>query len=390
MKYNLLLIISLMLTTSTFAQHGINDVLKQIEANNPTLKALQAQSENQKAKAKLDLLPPNPNIEGGRFPSVEGTGMKHAWGVSQHFEFPTVYARRNQLAKTTSSFADANYNAARQRILLDAKLALLDYIHAKRQHSELQKRVEFAQSMHALIKKKVDAGESTMLDLNNANLKLVEAKLKVREVEGNIRVINNKLVAMNGNSELPKIDIQHVILELPSNEKIKKEFFDNDYRFAALKQRIKIAERNKTLVTHQGLPELSIGYQSERTDAEHFSGFRAGLSIPLWGNRNKSKVAKIQLHAAHLDYESERVILESEFDELYLNAKNSYNDLVYLMESLNDYSNIPLLRKALEAGQVSVVEFFNEVAYLYSINDKVLELELAYAKKRAMLHRFEL
>ncbi|MFO8020989.1 MAG: TolC family protein [Perlabentimonas sp.] len=390
MKYNLLLIISFILATSTFAQQGIDGVLKQIETNNPTLKALQAQSESQKVEAKVDLLPPNPNIEGGRFPAVEGSGMKYAWGVSQQFEFPTVYAKRNQLAKTTSNFAEANYNAARQNIMLEVKLTLLEYIQAQKVHKVLKKREEFAQTMHAFIKKKVDAGESTMLDLNNANLRLAEAKLKVKEIEGNISITRNKLLAMNGNVELPNVDIQYIIAELPSKEIVQKEFYERDYRFAALNQKVKVAETNKSLITHQGLPELSIGYESEKTDAEHFSGFRAGLSIPLWGNRNKSRAAKVKVHEARLDYESEKIMLEFEFNQMYQNAKNSYNNLTFLKESLSAYSNIPLLQKAMEAGQISVIEFFNEVTYLYSINDKVLELELAYAKNLAELYRFEL
>lgn len=150
------------------------------------------------------------------------------------------------------------------------------------------------------------------------------------------------------------------------------------------------ADAELKLVKHQGLPELSIGYESEKTDAEHFSGFRAGLSIPLWGNTNKRRASTIKANATRLEYASEKLQLKTETEDLYLKASSTKARLDELSRALSEYNNINLLERALEAGQISVIELFNEITFLYDLTDKVLELELDYAKLYAELYRFEL
>jgi len=167
-------------------------------------------------------------------------------------------------------------------------------------------------------------------------------------------------------------------------------FQQNDPRFVAIELMVEQSEAELRIVKHQGLPELSIGYETEKTDAEHFAGFRAGLSIPLWGNSGKRKAASIHLNAARLDQHSQKIQLEAEFEQLYQRAVNTKSRLDELKKALSDYSNVSLLQRAFEAGQVSVIDLFNEITFLYGITDRVMELELDYAKCKAELHRFEL
>jgi len=90
------IILLVLLSFGAISQESINKIHSAIEENSPGIAALRAQFEYDKAKARTDLLPPNPTVEFGRFPAAQGAGVKQAWGVSQHFEFPTVYAKRNQ------------------------------------------------------------------------------------------------------------------------------------------------------------------------------------------------------------------------------------------------------------------------------------------------------
>ncbi len=390
MKYitSILLLIAIHLTA--LAQVSINDALKQIEANSPTIAALKAQMDYEKAEAKIDLLPPNPTVEGGRFPAVEGAGVKYAWGVSQSFEFPTVYAKRNQLAKTNDKLADVSYHAARQEFLLQAKHIVLEYIQTKRMLAELNQREMFASNMLGIIKKKVDAGQATAMDLNNARLRAVEAMQNANSMRSQKNILQRKIVLLNGGQELAITDSLLLLLPLVEREAVFGQFAQSDPRFATAQQMVSMAEQNKSLVAHQGLPELNIGYQSEQTDAEHFTGFKAGLSIPLWGNSKNRKAAAIKLNTSQAQAHNQRVMLELEFDELYQQALSTKMQLDELQKALASYNNLELTQRALEAGEVSVIDFFNEVTFLYEITDKVYDLELKYAKCYAELYRFEL
>jgi outer membrane protein TolC len=386
----LLLLLMFFVGCSAYGQENIKTILTSIEENNPTIAALKAQMDYQKAEARTNLLPPNPTLEGGRFPAVEGAGVKYAWGVSQSFEFPTVYAKRNQLAKTNDKLADVSFNAARQEVLLQAKHIILEYIQTKRMLAELNKREKFASNMLSIIKKKVDAGQATAMDLNNARLRMVEATQNASSMRSQKNILQRKIVLLNGGQELKITDSLLLLLPLDEKETVFSQFAQSDPRFAASQQMVTMAQQNKSLVAHQGLPELNIGYQSEQTDAEHFTGFKAGLSIPLWGNSGNRRAATIKLNKSQAQAHSQRVMLELEFEELYQQTLSIKSQLDELQKALKSNNNLELTQRALEAGEVSVIDFFNEVTFLYEITDKVFELELQYAKRYAELHRFEL
>lgn len=372
------------------SQENINTALASIEENNPTIAALRAHFDYLKAETRTDLLPPNPSIEGGRFPAVEGAGIKYAWGVSQSFEFPTVYSKRNQLAKTNDKYADVSFNAARQEVLLNAKLSILEYIHTKRLIAEYSRREEYAQNMLAIIQKRMDAGDATAMDLNYAKLRVVEMNQQRKRIQDQSSLLLKRISVLNGNLPVSIADTILILEELPPKNILVANYFVNDSRLIALDYKNELAEQNRQLVKQQGLPELNIGFQSEQTDVEHFRGFMAGISIPLWGNLGKSKAAKIRVNATQAEKQNQVEMLQLEYDEVYLKAISVKAQLDELKGALNSFNNIDLMQRALEAGEISVIDLYNELAFLYDLTDKINELELEYAKYFAELRRFDL
>jgi outer membrane protein TolC len=256
--------------------------------------------------------------------------------------------------------------------------------------TELDQREKSAGNMLDIIRKKVDAGDATAMDLNNARLRMVEVTQNASSMRSQKNILQRKIELLNGGQEVAIADSLLLLLPLDERETILYQFAQADPRFAETQQMVAMAEQNKTLAVHQGLPELNIGYQSEQTDAEHFTGFKVGLSIPLWGNTGNRRAATIRLTSSQAQAHSQRVMLEMEFEELYQQTVSTKSQLDELQKALKSNNNLNLTQRALEAGQVSVIDFCNEVAFLYEINDKVFDLELQYAKRYAELHRFEL
>jgi hypothetical protein len=199
-----------------------------------------------------------------------------------------------------------------------------------------------------------------------------------------------RISALNGNLPVNVDDTILILPELPPKNILIANYFVNDSRLIALDYMNEVAEQNRQLVKQQGLPDLNIGFQSEQTDAEHFRGFKAGVSIPLWGNLGKSKAAKIRVNASQAERQSRVEILQMEYDEIYLKAISVKSQLDELKKALNSFNNINLMQRALEAGEISVIDLYNELAFLYDLTDKINELELEYAKYYAELHRFDL
>ena len=57
---------------------------------------------------------------------------------------------------------------------------------------------------------------------------------------------------------------------------------------------------------------------------------------------------------------------------------------------LEQQRNIELLNKALDAGQISVIEYFTEVSTLYQSRETLLQLEKDYRTATAQIYRYEL
>ena len=95
------------------AQNGIEKILQEVEANNTTLQALQKQVEAQKLGNKTGIWLPNPEITFGRlWGTPPEIGNQNDFGITQSFDFPTVYAHRNKLAGMENQNIDRLYHIA--------------------------------------------------------------------------------------------------------------------------------------------------------------------------------------------------------------------------------------------------------------------------------------
>lgn len=150
-----------------------------------------------------------------------------------------------------------------------------------------------------------------------------------------------------------------------------------------------ISQKNKSVVVAENLPSFSIGFGIEKTPSEYFRGLKVGISIPLWQNKNTIKHAK------------KKIIVSESKAETYIAAKVSelsqnYNTYLKLKEHLNlsvslitEMQNEKLLKLALENGEISGLEYFSELMFLYQTEDNqlLIEKELYLAKANMLRYR---
>ena len=77
--------------------------------------------------------------------------------------------------------------------------------------------------------------------------------------------------------------------------------------------------------------------------------------------------------------------------------KEQYDHLAVRQKALNDYKSLfaslnseYLLSKALQLGQITIIQYFQEESYYFSALDKYLQLELEYHRAIARLYKFQL
>ena len=126
------------------------------------------------------------------------------------------------------------------------------------------------------------------------------------------------------------------------------------------------------------------------TGGERFNGFLVGISIPLFSNRNNVKQAKAQALYTDLYMESTTTTVESELHQLY-------NQSVALKTSMDEYNTVlksqnslALLNKAIQTGQISMIEYFVDVTTFYQSMQNYMQLQNEYQKVMAQLYKYKL
>lgn len=375
------------------AQTSIEEVLRSVEANNKELQANRQMVTAQKLEAKLDNNLPDPSVSyTHQYGNKEGMGIQGELVASQSFDFPTVYVQKNKLSKAKGEGFDRQSAEIRQQILLQAKEVCLDLVLLNQQKNLLDIRRQNAEQLSALYETRLQNGDANVLEVNKINLELLNAKNEARMNEAARIAKLHELAMLNGGIEINFTDTAYLPVETPlSFVDLKQEAISADRQLLSLQSEKAAALRQLSVSKSLNLPGFELGYRlNTATGGERFNGFLVGISIPLFSNRNHVKQAKAQSLYTDLQLESTTTTIESDLLRLY-------NQSVALKTSIDEYSevlksqnNLVLLNKAIQAGQISMIEYFVDVTTLYQSMQNHMQLQNEYQKVMAQLYKFKL
>ena len=375
------------------AQTSIEEVLRSVEANNKELQVNRQMVTAQKLEAKLDNNLPDPSVSyTHQYGNKEGMGIQGEVVASQSFDFPTVYVQKNKLSKAKGEGFDRQSAEIRQQILLQAKEVCLDLVLLNQQKNLLDIRRQNAEQLSALYETRLQNGDANVLEVNKINLELLNAKNEARMNEAARMAKLHELAMLNGGIEINFTDTAYLPVENPlSFVDLKQEAIPANRQLLSLQSEKAAALRQLSVSKSLNLPGFELGYRlNTATGGERFNGFLVGISIPLFSNRNHVKQAKAQSLYTDLQLESATATIESDLLRLY-------NQSVALKTSIDEYSevlksqnNLALLNKAIQAGQISMIEYFVDVTTLYQSMQNHMQLQNEYQKVMAQLYKFKL
>ena len=374
------------------AQTGIDGVLRNIETNNKELQANAQLIASQKLETRTDNNLPDPTLS-----------YAHLWNnkdknntigelvVSQSFDFPSLYATRNQLNRLKAGAFDGQKSVFRQGILLQAKDVCLDIIMLRKQQQILTERLRNAEELSAMYAKRLQTGDANVIETNKINLELLNVKTEASLNETALRNKIQELTALNGNIPVVFEDADYPAVIFPSNyEELKTEVLASDYTLQALNSESAAARKQIAVNKSQWLPKLELGYRRNTESGEPFNGVVVGFSFPLFENRNKVKIAKAQSLNVDLQRANTSVQVESELTQLYREAHTLRTSMEEYEKTFQAQQDLSLLKQALTGGQISMIEYFVEVSVVYQSNQNYLQLENQYQKAMAKIYKNKL
>lgn len=392
MKKSLYLIFLTGLSLQGYAQNDISEILERIARNNKTLQAAEQLTQARKLEAKTGNYLANPTVEFNQLWGDKSTGGNvNELAVVQSFDFPGVYAHKNKLAKLKAEDFDHQQASVRQQILLTAQQTCLEIIYLRKQKELLDERLENAQRLYELYRKKLEQGDANQLELNKIQLELLNARNGARLNDAALKAKTEQLQTLNGGLVVNFQSGQYPPMDLVSDfTQLEKDYLSQDPQIQSLTGQIEIAGREIRLSRAQSLPKFDLGYRRNGGSEETLNGFVVGLSIPLFENKNTVRKAKAQ-------FEYSNAVLEDNTQDLKSNLLQWYEQAIALRASCKEYESIlsgqqgvELLNKALEAGQISMIDYFVELTTFYDSRQNFLDVEKDYYLTLSQLYQYTL
>lgn len=374
------------------AQNSVQSALKAIEENNTTLKALKETAEAQKLDNRTGIYLTNPEI-----------GFNYLWGnpvemgnrndfrISQAFDIPTITGMKSKIANERNVMVEWQYKAERMRILLEAKQYFIELIYFNSLKKELEIRLQHAETIAAGYQNRLNSGDANILEYNKAQLNLSAINGEISRIDVERNALLSQLKRLNGGMVINMDDYQFNQEQLPLN-------FDDWYVqaeqknpiLAFIKQEVEVSQKQVSLNKAMGLPTFSAGYMSEKVVGQRFQGLTAGVSIPLWENKNRVKQAKAAVVAAQSRETDSKQQFYNQLQIQYNRALGLKNTAETYRKSLSMANSSGLLKKALDSGEISLLDYIVELGLYYNMVNQTLDAERDYQTSLAELWAVEL
>ena len=395
MKTYKLYILGLMLLGSltTRAQSSIDQVLRSIETNNKSLQANTKMTDAQKLEAQTGKFLANPSVEWEQmWGNRNNPGSEYTLTVKQSLDFPTTYSNKNKLANLKANTIGFQSAAYRQQLLLNAKQTCIEIIYLRKQKSLLDERLANAETMFALYKKRFESGDANQLELNKIQLELLNAQNQSRLNKAALTAAEEQLRNLNGGNPITFDATDYPAgEELINFDQLQAAFMEADPNLKSLTGDQEIANREVKLSRSLTLPKFDVGYKrNAASDHVASNGFMVGVSIPLFENKNTVKKTKAQAEFATASLEDNRLNLKTNLQQLYQQAEALQISRADYAKVLEQQRNIELLNKALNAGQLSVIDYFTELSTIYDSHQSYLDVEKEYHSILAQLYQYKL
>jgi outer membrane protein TolC len=299
---------------------------------------------------------------------------------------------RNKIANLQNGNAELQYKAERLNILLLAKQTCIELAYYNALVKEYSVRLQNAGHIAEATKTKMDKGEANILEHSKAQINLTAIQAAAAQMETERTALLLKLKQLNGGKEPDIYELQitkqhSALANNEDDETHNLQFvirnFEEWYAAAESKNpllqyvsaQIEISRQEIKLNRAMALPRFSAGYMSEKVVGQHFQGISLGMSIPLWENKNRVKQAKMQAQAAETAFADSRIQFYSRLQTLYQKAAALQQNAHKLRQSFKNNNSEPLLKKALDAGEISLLNYLLEIEYYYETVNAVLETE---------------
>lgn len=387
-------IFSILLLTCVVSINAVtvDEILGKIASNNIELKSIEASN-----KSKIAEIKTSNNLEDTQFEAEyqKGdniNGNKYGFGISQGFDWPGMYVARSKSNRLMIEASSYEYSAQKLSVMLEAKQLCVRLIHANRQIKAQTEVYNNIAQLAAEYEKGFNHGEISILDINKLKIELLNVKQALDQIKVERNSLIEDLVAMNGNEVIEGVEniecYPNQVLEGIDIYEAQYSSKDPDNLYATAVA--SNSEQNVSLAKMGWFPKFAIGYKYANELGDRFNGVTFGMSLPIFSNKNKVNIAKSEQLVADYNKQNLAVARLSQIKSDYSKAVNLKAQIYAYNNVLSDSNNTEMLKKALDGGQITLLNYLLELRYFLEARQTLLELEFEYQSTLSSLNRYDL
>ncbi len=380
------------MTLTATAQSPIESIMESVSTHNNSIKSVQQEVTAAQTELSAENCLENPTFEFEYLwaeKQVPG-GNKYGFAIMQGFDFPTLYSGRRKLINAQNSLGNSQVKLARQEVLLATRELCIKIVYLNKQIKLVNEREKIAQSLVKLYNQRLEAGDANQLEVNKVEIERISQSTRLKMLLSERDAAIASLIAYNGGNTLPVNATslsQYPIISMPASlEDAVSQWRETDATMQTLRNQQLMAESYSSVARQGWIPRFEIGYKQAYEVGDMFYGLAVGVSLPLFKTNNEVKTAKARALALTWQTEETQSQVTAEATQLY-------KETCALKAALADYellmvqNNRTLLVKALESGQISLLEYMSDIAQLNEAEENRLLIEYQYHSKLSQLNR---
>ena len=391
-RYLFLLILPGVFPLGSAAQTiGEANLLQEVERHSPGLQSAAATARSNQIEARTGNTLPNPELEYIHSWGSSGAVGEDEFTATQGFDFPTAYVQRTRAARAREDAAQASYRQVRMETLLQARLAVQEILYLQKRIEVDSLRLADAEFARQIARVRAQAGDITSIEENRIEFQSLSARNNLTRTRMALETALTSLSSLSGLSLGADVQIEPMPLPaLAPLAQVLEQAYAADPALSAARASGQAAQADRRLAVSLALPKFSAGYKYSSSDGAKFHGVIAGMSIPLFESRNTVRLAR----ARQAEVEATTLALET---NLTADLTAKYSQACRLEAMSRTYQSggdgagkSALLRKALQEGSLTILEYFTELDPVYRHMDEINELLYNYRSLLIELNKYAL
>ncbi|HWA35579.1 MAG TPA: CusA/CzcA family heavy metal efflux RND transporter [Cyclobacteriaceae bacterium] len=316
--------------------------------------------------------------------------------ITQNLPFPTVFTSQSKLGEARIQSSEFQKASAENDLVYRVRQTYLTLQFMLSKQKLLERQDSIFSDLVRITSVQHRTGEGTLLQKTSAEARYNEVQNLKRQNESDIKVYNAQLrILLNLDDDVRITDEK--LIPLTTNLLNDTAQVKQNPQLAFQKSLIEVALREKKVDFNKALPDLSIGYFNQTligyqqlTDGtnpyfgphDRFSGFMAGIAIPLWfvpyNARIRSAAIKSESVRATAGYFEKQLV--GQWEKAVQDFNKNKNSLDYYTNSALPNAKLILSQSqsAFRTGEISQAEYRMNLQQALSIEEGYLQALYQY------------